>query len=325
MSNCDTVSPIDFVISWVDGNDPVHKRKLASYTTGKKETSNDDVAGSTRFANIGEINYCVASIHRYAKFARQIFIITDGQDPHLEEFLKGHFEDTIPIHIVDHKTIFEGYEEYLPTFNSRAIEAMLWRIPGLSEKFVYLNDDFLFVAPCTEKDFFDGDRTICYAEWYSTAFAKFLRLVKPKKKGHKPIGFKDSMLNALSIIGESRRFLYLAHTPRALRRSFYEKFFTENPEVLIRNIRHRFRDAEQYNSQELFYMTEHRAGKCIVRDPKKFGLYMKPRKDGDYVQKKLDGFDRNHQALFCCFNSLDQASAEDQKLVTDWISQRISL
>ena len=87
----------------------------------------------------------------------------------------------------------------------------------------------------------------------------------------------------------------------------------------------RFRDAEQYNSQELFYMTEHRADRCIVRSPGKFGLYLKPRKGGDYIQKKLEGFDRNPQALFCCFNSLDQASAQDQKQVIDWISRRISL
>lgn len=325
MSTGHTSSPVDFVISWVDGNDPAHRRKLASYKSGHKDASSDDVAGSTRFANIGEINYCVASIHRFAGFARQIFIITDGQDPHLEEFLKNHFKDILPIKIVDHKTIFEGYETYLPTFNSRAIEAMMWRIPGLSERFIYLNDDFLFLSPCSESDFFKGDKTICYADWYSTCFARFLRFIKPKKKGHKPIGFKDSMLNALSIIGNSPRFLYLAHTPRALRKSFFEGFFAEHPEVLIRNIRHRFRDAEQYNSQELFYMTEHRKGRCIVRSPKKFGLYMKPRKGGDYVKKKLEGFDKNPQALFCCFNSLDQASAKDQGLVIDWISQRISL
>jgi hypothetical protein len=29
--------------------------------------------------------------------------------------------------------------------------------------------------------------------------------------------------------------------------------------------------------------------------------------------------------LFCCFNSLDQASAQDQRKVIDWISRRISL
>ena len=238
MRHSDISDPVDFVISWVDGNDPAHKQKLASYKGGHKNASRDDVAGSTRFANIGEINYCVASIHRFARFARQIFIITDGQNPNLEEFLSQHFDNIIPIRIVDHKDIFKGYEEYLPTFNSRAIEAMMWRIPGLSERFVYLNDDFLFVAPCTEKDFFEGDKTVCYADWYSTPFAKFLRFIKPKKKGHKPIGFKDSMLNALAIIGESSRFLYLAHTPRALRKSFYEKFFAEHPDILVKNIRH---------------------------------------------------------------------------------------
>ena len=320
-----TEDQIDIVISWVDGNDPDHKRKIDAYRSGQKYSKADDVAGKTRFANNGEINFCVASINRYADFVRQIFIITDGQDPCLDEFINKHFDNPVPVRIIDHKTIFEGYEEYLPTFNSRAIEALLWRIPGLSERFVYMNDDFLLTAPCTLDDFFIGENTVCYADWYSTLFARTLRWIKPKKKGHKPIGFKDSMLNALDIIGSGPKFLYLAHSPRALRKSFYEDFFKEHEDVLIRNIRHKFRHAEQYNSQELFYMTEYRNGRCVVRSPKQYGMYLKPKKRKNYIADKLESFRRKPHALFCCFNSLDQASADDRNMVNDWIMDRLSL
>jgi Stealth protein CR2, conserved region 2 len=34
----------------------------------------------------------------------------------------------------------------LPTFNSRAIESMLWRIDGLADRFVYFNDDMMLTA-----------------------------------------------------------------------------------------------------------------------------------------------------------------------------------
>ena len=102
-----TEDQIDIVISWVDGNDPDHKRKIDAYRSGQKYSKADDVAGKTRFANNGEINFCVASINRYADFVRQIFIITDGQDPCLDEFINKHFDNPVPVRIIDHKTIFE--------------------------------------------------------------------------------------------------------------------------------------------------------------------------------------------------------------------------
>ena len=53
------------------------------------------------------------------------------------------------MHVVDHREVFAGYEQFLPTFSSRAIESMLWRIPDLSERFLYLNDDFMLLRPVT--------------------------------------------------------------------------------------------------------------------------------------------------------------------------------
>ena len=109
-----TDNPVDIVISWVDGNDPVHKRKREAFTKDVEFASCQDVGGSTRFADIGEIRYCIASINRNLDFVRKIFIITDGQDPDLGSFLSRNFKgETIPIEIVDHKTIFRGYEEFL--------------------------------------------------------------------------------------------------------------------------------------------------------------------------------------------------------------------
>lgn len=316
---------IDIVITWVDGNDPKHKARLAEYSREHRFASCPDVGGATRFANVGEISYCLASINRYMRFVRKIFIVTDGQDPKVNEFLATHFESLIPIEIVDHKDIFKGYEDYLPTFNSRSIEAMLWRIPGLSERFIYLNDDFLLIDECHPEDFFIDDKVVCYAEWRSVIWSRLLRLIKAKKGGHKPVSFKESMMNALSILGGGRKYLYLSHAPRALKRSFYEDFFSKHPEVLIRNIRHRFRDSEQYNSQELFYISEYRKGQCIVESPWPKHMYMTPKGKKGYVEAKLNKFDRNTQGKFCCFNALDKASPEDLKMVLDWMNRKVGL
>jgi hypothetical protein len=61
------------------------------------------------------------------------------------------------IRIVDHREIFRGYERLLPTFNSLAIESMLWRIEGLADRFLYFNDDMMLVASVEPTDFFSID------------------------------------------------------------------------------------------------------------------------------------------------------------------------
>ena len=316
---------IDIVLPWVDGDDPRLRAERFSYMDGGAEAALEDVAGETRYRSLGEIRHCIASINIFAPFIRKIFIVTDRQDPQLETYLEGMFPDGhIPMEIVDHKVIFRGYEQYLPVFNSRAIEAMIWRIPGLSEKFILMNDDFMFTGYVTEEDFFIGNRTVCYADWFCTPWARFLRWIKPRRAGHKNVGFKDSMLNALDILGGGPRFLCLGHTPRALRRSFYEDFFGRREDVMLRNIRHRFRNSEQFNSQELFYMSEVRAGRCIVKPLDKKILYLKPRKSQTYIDNKLAAFRRNDKAVFCCINALCLATEEEQKKVLEWMEERLA-
>lgn len=315
---------IDIVIPWVDGDDPAHRAERQKHTAGTNSGNLEDVGGDSRFSSIGEIFYCVLSINVFAPFVRKIYIITDGQDPQLERPLaKALPEGHIPMEIIDHKVIFRGYEEYLPTFNSRAIETLIWRIPGLSERFLLMNDDFMFIGKTRPEDFFQGERTVCYAKMLPAWWARLLRMLRPEKKGHKRISFKDSMLNAVDIMGGSRRFMFLGHTPRALRRSFYEDFFKGREDVIIRNICHKFRNAEQFNSQELFYISEYRKGRCVVINTDKRLVYLNPKKKKGYIDRKLAMFERRKDAIFCCVNALSLADRMEQMKIMGWVRNRI--
>jgi hypothetical protein len=268
----------------------------------------------------------VASILRFAPYIRKIFIITDGQDPDLGQFLDTHFPDrTTSIEIVDHKVIYQGYESLLPVFNSLSIETMIWRIPGLSEHFIYLNDDMMLAAPTMPHDFFVEDRLVCYASHMSVRFAEFLRWAKHLKKGHKIFGFKDSMLNAADVVGQKWTFPYIGHIPLAMKKSLQAKFYDEHPEIFASNMSARFREPHQFNPQVLYYILGLMVGDCVLYPRKGVDLYLKPKQKVGYVAKKLESFDKSEKALFCCFNSLDYASAEDQKLVFDWLNNRLSL
>jgi hypothetical protein len=70
--------------------------------------------------------------------------VTDNQIPGSIDRRQAERDN---VRIVDHREIFRGYEQLLPTFNSLAIECMLWRIEGLADRFLYFNDDMMLVRP----------------------------------------------------------------------------------------------------------------------------------------------------------------------------------
>lgn len=317
---------IDAVITWVNGDDPRHRAKRMKFGSSSIHES-EDVAGSTRFNSLGEIYYCVASLNRFAPWLHRIYIVTDEQDPCVEPFLERYFpQGYIPIEIIDHKTIFRGYEQYLPAFNSISIETMTWRIPGLSEHYIELNDDFILSAPTTPEDFFlADDRVVCYASPYNMPWTRLTRMLKPCKEGRKQVTFKGNMYNAAFMMGRRMSFLKFDHTPRALRKSYYESFFTEHPDILTHNISFRFRDAEQFSPQEVLFLLLLKEGKLCLQAAKESLFFLQPKGKNGYIQRKLEILSQMAACKFCCFNSLDKATPEERKLIVTWIEKRIGL
>ena len=71
--------PIDVVITWVDGNDPVLNAKRAAYIK-PEEAQEKDIAAPNRYANKGEIYWCIRSVNKFMPWVRRIFLVTDGQE-----------------------------------------------------------------------------------------------------------------------------------------------------------------------------------------------------------------------------------------------------
>ena len=316
---------IDAVITWVDGDDPKHIAKRNTYGDSKI-ASREDVGGITRFRSVGEIFYCVASLNRFAPWLNKIYIVTDDQDPKIDERIKELFgEGHIPMEIVDHKRIFEGYEEYLPTFNSISIESMTWRIPGLEEHYIEFNDDLILAAPTTPEDFFTEDgRVVCYGKKYSMLYTTLSHLLRRHRDGSRKVSFRQTMMNAARRLGIRRKYIKIYHTPKALRRSIYERYFEEHPHHLTQNIKYRFREPSQYNVEELQYLLLKRAGMLELRRASDL-LYLKPKKDDEYIAEKLAEFDTRANHKFGCFNSIDQLSDEARSMTIEWIKRRICL
>lgn len=140
---------IDIVYTWVDGNDPKWKQKKAHAT----DNLTPQVYEDARYQNMDELKYSLRSLFRYANWVNKIYIVVDDVQSPLFVNLENP-----KIQIVRHSDIIPA--QYLPVFNSVAIEANLHHIPNLSENFLYLNDDVFFGDYISKKDVYN----ICYYE-----------------------------------------------------------------------------------------------------------------------------------------------------------------
>ena len=142
--------PIDVVYTWVDGNDEewnaARERRLADVSDATMRTRAS--SGQARFVDRGELRYSMRSVHLLAPWVRRIHLVTAGQVPPWLDV------DDPMINLVDHRDLLPA--DALPTFNSHAIESVVHRIPGLSEHFLYFNDDFFLGRPTRPERFFTG-------------------------------------------------------------------------------------------------------------------------------------------------------------------------
>lgn len=141
---------IDLIYLWVDGSDPEWINRKQSFTGVRTDHSQMNNIG--RYINNGELRYSLRSLEKYASWIRKIFIVTDRQKP-------SWLNTAHPkIQVVDHTEIIPA--EILPVFNSTVIEYFLYKIPGLSEHFLFSNDDMFFNAPVTPDFFFKNNYPI---------------------------------------------------------------------------------------------------------------------------------------------------------------------
>lgn len=138
---------IDLVYLWVDGSDPVWQKKKQAYTGIISDNSEQNNMG--RYVSNDELRYSLRSAEKHVPWIRKIFIVTDNQKPEWLNVLHPK------IQVVDHTEIMPT--EILPCFNSSVLEYFLHKIPGLSERFLFANDDMFFNADLSPDFFFAKD------------------------------------------------------------------------------------------------------------------------------------------------------------------------
>ncbi|XP_053209635.1 N-acetylglucosamine-1-phosphotransferase subunits alpha/beta-like isoform X2 [Panonychus citri] len=112
-----------------------------------------------RFADNDEFKYSLRSVEKFSPWIRNVYLVTNGQIPDWLDVNNPR------LRLITHEDIFPNKSD-LPTFNSVAIEIHLHRIPGLSEKFLYFNDDIMLGKPVYLEDFYTpADGYKIYQAW----------------------------------------------------------------------------------------------------------------------------------------------------------------
>jgi hypothetical protein len=228
---------IDVVIAWVDGRDRKHRAKRKRFLADLGGDAEPERAANDerRFSDNDEIRFCLRSIRNYAPWVRTIWLVTDDQVPAAIDRRTAELEN---IRVVDHREIFRGYEQLLPTFNSLAIETMLWRIEGLADRFLYFNDDVMLVGPVEPTDFFSHDgRVKLRGRWSSW---KELLERGNSFNGH------NKLLGAEMLGYTSEHFFSSGHVIFPLLRPAMEELFEEFKFAFVTNAAYRFRNRQQF-------------------------------------------------------------------------------
>lgn len=164
---------IDFVITWVDMNDPEWRADFLKYS-GKTGNEKNSVSAA-RFRDYGFLRYWFRGVEKFAPWVRKIHFVTSGQKP---DWLD---ENNPKINLVNHKDYIP--EQFLPTYNSVVIERYLHKIPDLAEHFVYFNDDFYIINKVSPERFFKGGLPCDIAAFlYNPSWSQWYRRIKNNLK-----------------------------------------------------------------------------------------------------------------------------------------------
>ena len=319
---------VDAVITWVNGNDKNWQEKINAYSESKINFSSEKHL--KRYNSIGEIDIAIKSIIKFAPFIKNIFLVTDNQSPESFDSLKSLAQKKgMNLELVDHKIIFRGFEEYLPTFNSCSIISMVFRIPNLSEHFIIFNDDTFVMKEVSVNDFFINGEPIIRGKWQPfnenktlrRSYRKFLAFFNIPEKKEK-ISFKTLQQNSAKL-AQMDKYVRRFHTPVSVRKSTLTNFFKKENTLLGKNVQFRFRNQDQFLLSSLSEHLEIKNGTYHYRNSSQL-TYFRSYKKLWLTKLKLERFKMTREKLFITFQSLDMANDKTLDYIFSWIKKRLS-
>ncbi len=323
------MNPIDAVISWVDGYDPVYQEKLKTFC--REQGIEKDVAVEpTRIHQHNEIHYCLHALRRFAPWIRTIYIISNQQTPQTVIDLKGtDFGNKIKM--INQNELLRDVGAEFPVFNSLSIEWLIWQIKGLSNQFLYFNDDFFIIRDVRPDDFFKNNKSVLRGEWKTQVGQKWS--YKIKKKILSCIGMNLQLKTnphrawqegSAKIAGWNKQFYLLPHAPFPLIKNTFDNYVMHHPQCVLDNIRYPFRHPQHVSSIPLMVHLDIKQKRIIFASDCQSVMVNGATHSLKKIKSRLNHAQKNNQVAFVCMQSIDQAPSETQDYMINWLQQWIN-
>ncbi|KAJ3427085.1 hypothetical protein M0812_26664 [Anaeramoeba flamelloides] len=244
-----------------------------------------------------ELQFSLRSVDKYMPWANKIYILINKGTTY-PYWLKKQ-EELEKIVILDRCQFFEN-PEHCPTNNSFAVYSVAHKIPGLSNKFVLIDDDFFFNQPVPEDYFFT---------------ANGLPKVYHKRKFQQTYKDDDEALPIAKERGYPLwKYARFSHIPKSNRRDFILKFEEKYPTFLEFVQSHRVRHNRLAEDLSMiyfeFYYQENLMKKLSVEESK---FHQLPhRHKNNIAQQFRDNFETLLSEDIIVFNQNDNYSPDQR-------------
>ena len=280
---------VDLVYTWVDGDDAQLRADIKQYASGSKHLNPERMRDPYDL-----LRYSLRSADMFAPWIRNVHIITCR--PQVPRWLDTN---NPRMHVVHHDEL-SGFGPYLPTFNSTVIESFVHAVPGLSDHFLYLNDDFLFGAPSVREDFL-------------TTTGK-----------HKVFGTYFGIWLPFRIYRKRWKFYnngHIEHCPRFIYRPFWEAMLEAHGKALHRTRSNRFRAGSDLRMDRLYRMwmlgpRRRDAEPVKARDLLRYHRFHRIDNNRKRQDRRLDALVRMRPKFYCLND--DQGANPDA-----WVCDRV--
>lgn len=319
------MNKIDFVIPWVDGGDPEWIAEKNKYS-GLVETSID--ASIARYRDWDNLKYWFRGVEKFTPWVHKVYFVTCGQIP---EWLNTDYEKLVCVH---HKDYIP--EKYLPVFSVNPIELNMHRIKGLSEQFVYFNDDTFLLSPVKPENFFVNGLPCDYAvespitpnrkDVFNNLLVNNMILLnenydrkevlKKYKSKFYSLADKKGLVTNLCFMPLRRNDFFgfeYAHLPSPFLKSTLKAVWKESFAWLDETCKHRFRSSEDVN-QYIFHNYQYVNGKFYPYCWRKDGLaiHINDGKENNNVEELCDIIRKGSYKMICA-NEADVTDFENTK------------
>ena len=301
---------IDFVMIWVDGNDPKWQKEKVKYNPNKNTDSRN-----IRYRDWENLKYWFRGVEKYAPWVNKIYFVTCG---HYPDWLN---KENPKLVCVKHEDYIP--KEYLPTFSANPIEINLHRIKNLSEQFVFFNDDIFIIDKINPTYFFKKGKPCGIAVFQPVSgedetFVSIKNNVNLiinrhfKKKNivrnnfFKYFNFKYGKysFSTLCCLPYARILgFYEAHNATSFLKSTYQKIWEKEFDILDNTSRNKFRNPRDVN-QYLFENWQFCEGNFYPRKSK--SKFLKVFDDVDYASNII----KKQKYPLICLNDTESSDSE---------------